>query len=207
MVEVINASKTLCGKQVLKDVNFKMEKGVIYGLEGVNGSGKTMLLRLLCGLILPTSGKVMVDPGTTFGVLIETPGFMFNQTAYANLKFLAELNHKIGDKEINNILKRVGLYEERNTKVKKYSLGMLQKLGIAQAVMESPDILLLDEPLNALDEKSVKDAERLLLEINEKGTAILIVSHTLDILREQCHKLYKMENGELKEQTQKQLKE
>lgn len=201
MIEISNVTKTIRGRDVLKNISFTLEKGVVYGLEGPNGSGKTMLLRLLCGLILPTSGKVTVEPGTSFGVLIESPGFLFNETAFTNLKYLAELNHKIGDTEIESILKRVGLYESRNTKVKKFSLGMVQKLGIAQAVMESPDVLLLDEPFNALDDESVGNVKELLNEMNEKGTSIVVVSHTIDVFRSSCQKFYKMNDGFLTEQS------
>lgn len=198
MVEIINAHKTINGKQILKNINLKLEPGKLYGLEGHNGSGKTMLLRLCCDLIKPTSGEVIIDKGTTFGVLIETPGFMFNETAYNNLKFLADINKKISKKEIEKVLDDVGLKDVKNIKTKKYSLGMLQKLAIAQAIMENPDILLLDEPFNALDEESCKKIKALLLQQKERGATIVIVSHELNIIRAECDYIYSMTDGILK---------
>lgn len=197
MVELIGAGKKIKGKQILNDINFTLEKGKLYGLEGANGSGKTMLLRMICGLIKPSEGRVQILKGTTFGVLIETPGFIFNESAYNNLKYLADINKVIGKAEIENILKRIGLYESRDVKTKKFSLGMLQKLGIAQAVMESPDVILLDEPFNALDEESIETVKQMILEQKERGASIVVASHTLDLLREQCDTVYKMTEGRL----------
>lgn len=199
MVEIINASKSIKGKQILNNINFKIEKGKMYGLEGHNGSGKTMLLRLCCDLIKPTSGEVKIDNGTTFGVIIENPGFMFNENAYNNLKYLADINKKIGKKEIMEVLDKVGLSDSVKVKTKKYSLGMLQKLGIAQAIMESPDILLLDEPFNALDEESSENIKKILVAMRDNGTAVVIVSHDLNYIRENCDKCFKMTDGVLKE--------
>lgn len=199
MVELINASKTIKGKPILNEINFKIEKGKMYGLEGHNGSGKTMLLRLCCDLIKPTSGTVRIDKGTTFGVIIENPGFLFNESAYSNLKYLADINKKIDKNEIINVIKQVGLEGSEKTKVKKFSLGMLQKLGIAQAIMETPDILLLDEPFNALDDKSIDNIKDILIKMRNNGTAVVIVSHTLDIIRNDCDELYNMTDGNLKQ--------
>lgn len=199
MVEIINAGKVIKGKTILKNINFKPEAGLMYGLEGHNGSGKTMLLRLCCDLIKPTSGKVIIDTGTSFGVLIETPGFMFNETAYTNLKYLADIKKKIGEAEINAVLDRIGLADSKKIKTKKYSLGMLQKLGIAQAIMENPDVLLLDEPFNALDEDGIKTVKELIIEQKERGAAVVIASHELDIIRDECDMLFKMTDGELQQ--------
>ncbi|MGI6745944.1 MAG: ABC transporter ATP-binding protein [Acutalibacteraceae bacterium] len=195
MVEIKNATKIIRGKTVLKDIDFAPQAGKIYGLEGHNGSGKTMLLRLCCNLIKPTSGEVVIDKGTTFGALIETPGFMFNETAYDNLKYLAEINKKIGKDKINEILNRVGLADRKNIKTKKYSLGMLQKLGIAQAVMEDPDVLLLDEPFNTLDGESCKTVKDLIIEQKARGAAVVIVSHKLDCIRDECDFIHQMTDG------------
>lgn len=197
MVEIIDATKIIKGKTILQNINLKLLPGKIYGLEGHNGSGKTMLLRLCCDLIKPTSGRVIIDKGTSFGVLIETPGFMFNETAYNNLKYLADIKGKIGKDEINDILERVGLSESKKIKTKKFSLGMLQKLGIAQAVMEEPDVLLLDEPFNALDADSCETVKRLITEQKERGASIVIVSHNLDYIREECDEVLTMTDGKL----------
>lgn len=195
MVETINASKTLKGKPILTNISFKPEKGKMYGLEGHNGSGKTMLLRLLCDLLKPTTGTVNIDKGTTFGVMIENPGFMFSETAYNNLKYLADINKKIGKKEIDEVLEKVGLSDSAKIKTKKFSLGMLQKLGIAQAIMENPDILLLDEPFNALDDESCKKVKEIFKEQRDRGAAVVIVSHELSYIREECDFVYKMRDG------------
>lgn len=197
MLKIINASKTIKRKKVLDNINFELERGKLYGLEGHNGSGKTMFLRLCCGLLLPTTGEVIIDKSTSFGVLIENPGFIFNETAYNNLKYLADINKKIGKSEINSILEKVGLFESKDLKVKKYSLGMLQKLGIAQAIMEKPDIILLDEPFNALDEDSCKNIKNLILQEKERGAAIILVSHNLDYIKDNCDYIYKMLDGKL----------
>lgn len=199
MVELLGAGKRIKGKQILSDINLTLEKGKLYGLEGANGSGKTMLLRMMCGLIKPSEGQVRISKNTTFGVLIETPGFIFNESAYSNLKYLADINKTIGKAEIENILKRIGLYESRDVKTKKFSLGMLQKLSIVQAVMENPDVILLDEPFNALDEESIEIVKEMIIEQKEKGASIVIASHTLDYLREQCDAVYKMTDGKLSE--------
>lgn len=200
MVEIIHASKIIKGKTILQDISLKLQPGKIYGLEGHNGSGKTMLLRLCCNLILPSSGEVHIDKGTTFGVLIETPGFMFHETAYNNLKYLADIHKKIGKKEIYDVLDKVGLSKSKNVKTKKFSLGMLQKLGIAQAIMENPNVLLLDEPFNALDESSCQCVKELILAQRDQGAAVVIVSHELNSIRSQCDSVYKMTNGVLSEE-------
>lgn len=197
MVEIINASKSIKGKPILNNINFKPEKGKIYGLEGHNGSGKTMLLRLCCDLLKPTTGTVNIDKGTTFGVMIENPGFMFSESAYNNLKYLADINKKIGEKEINAVLDSVGLSDSKKIKTKKFSLGMLQKLGISQAIMESPDIILLDEPFNALDDESCTKVKEIISEQRDRGAAVVIVSHELDYIREECDFVYKMRDGVL----------
>ena len=154
MITVNNLSKVIDKKEVLHDINISFDKSKIYGIVGENGCGKTMLLRVICGLITPTIGKIIKDEKITFGAIIETPGFMFDQSGLYNLKYLASLNNCIKTTTIISYLKEFGLYEVRNKAVKKYSLGMQQKLGIIQAIMESPDVIVLDEPFNALDDKS-----------------------------------------------------
>lgn len=197
MIEVRNASKIIKKKTVLQEIHLRIDGGKIYGIYGVNGCGKTMLLRLLCGLIQPTTGEVVCEEGTTFGVIIENPGFLFHETAFENLNYLAGIRKKIGKSEILEALDAVGLLDSKDIKVKKYSLGMLQKLSIAQAIMEKPKVLLLDEPFNALDEESVKRVKKLLRKAKEDGAAVILVSHDLSIIREECDCTIQMENGRI----------
>ena len=176
-LEVKNLSKTISKAQILKDITLSMERGRIYGLRGKNGSGKTMLMRSICGLILPTSGQVIIDGEIlgkdisfprSIGALIENPGFVSNYSGYKNLEILASIQNKVGEKEIKSVMEELGLDPEDKKKFRKYSLGMKQKLGIAAAVMENPDMIILDEPINALDEKTVSVVKNLsLIHISE----------------------------------------
>lgn len=197
MLQIKHVTKKIKGNIILDDINLTLEKGKIYGLTGTNGCGKTMLLRLICSLILPTSGEIIRDPGLTYGVIIETPGFLFHESAEENLNYLASINKKIGKAVVGEALKAVGLYEKRKTKVKKFSLGMVQKLGIAQAIMEKPQLLLLDEPFNALDKGSVQQVIKLLLELQRQGTSMVIAAHNIDFIEEHCDEILQMENGKL----------
>lgn len=178
MIELVNVNKIIKNVSILEDINLKIEEGKIYGLIGANGSGKTMLLRIICDLIKPSFGKVLMRKNTSFGVMIENPGFMYEYSGKFNLEYLASINNKISEERINECLKIVGLDASKDKKVKQYSLGMQQKLGIAQAIMEYPDVLLLDEPFNALDIESHKHILKLLYDINkEYGTTIIIATH------------------------------
>lgn len=178
MIELKEVNKVIGKKKILTNINLKLEKGKIYGLVGNNGSGKTMLLRLICDLIKPSSGQVIKDKNTTFGVIIENPGFIYEETALFNLKYLASINNKIKLDRIMEVLKFFGLDKDAKVKVRKYSLGMQQKLGLAQAIMEYPDVLLLDEPFNALDDESYIEAKNVLLEMkNNFNTTIVIATH------------------------------
>lgn len=195
MIKIENLSKIIDKKVILKDITMSFEKGKIYGIVGRNGCGKTMLLRAICGLITPTKGTIEKDPNLTFGALIESPGFMFEQSGFFNLQYLASLNKKIGTAEILSLMKEFGLYEARNKSVKKYSLGMQQKLGIIQAIMESPDVIALDEPFNALDDSSLEFVKQKLVDINEVGNAtIIIASHDKTIVEELCDEIIHMSN-------------
>lgn len=195
MIKIENLSKTIDKKVILKDITMSFEKGKIYGIVGRNGCGKTMLLRAICGLIAPTGGTIEKAPNLTFGALIESPGFMFEQSGLFNLQYLASLNKKIGTSEILSLLKEFGLYEARNKSVKKYSLGMQQKLGIIQAIMESPDVIVLDEPFNALDDNSLEFVKQKLVNIKEAGNAtIIIASHDITIIEELCDEIIHMSN-------------
>ncbi len=198
-----NISKQIRDVEILTEINKEFESGKIYGLCGYNGSGKTMLLRMMAGLIRPSSGRVIVDDKVLhkdidfpehMGVLIENPDFWKNYTGREALYALASINKKIGIKEIDQALKRVGLEPDDSRTIKKYSLGMKKRLGIAQAIMEFPQLLLLDEPTNALDKKGVETIANLILEEKDEDTIIVLASHSkadLDI----CDVIFEIENG------------
>lgn len=191
------------GKQaVLKDVNLNIEPGKIFGIVGNNGSGKTVLMKCICGFMRPDKGRILVndrqigrdcDFPESLGVIIETPGFLPNLTGYKNLKILAGLKAQIGRQQILDTLSRVGLDSAMKKPVSKYSLGMRQKLGIAQAIMEDPDILILDEPFNGLDKTSVAAMRELLKELRMSGKAILLASHNAQDIEELCNEVHDME--------------
>lgn len=203
-IVIENLSKKLKGTVVLNNISLTMESGVIYGLRGKNGCGKTMLMRAVSGLIVPTSGKVMIDDKElhkdmkippSIGVLIENPAFLPQYTGYKNLKMLASLSDGITDEEIKHALTRVGLDPCDKRTYKKYSLGMKQKLGIANALMGEPDIIVLDEPINALDEESVEVVKKELLQLAEQGHLIVIACHDREELEYLCDTIYEMKNG------------
>jgi hypothetical protein len=185
-----------------------MDKGKIYGIKGKNGSGKTMLLRAVCGLIKPTEGLVRVSgkqigKDVTFpdsvGVLIENPGFIPSLSGYDNLKMLADIKGLIGKEEIEAAMEKVGLEKACfKKKYKTYSLGMKQKLGIAAAIMESPELILLDEPTNALDEESVRKLLDILKEEKERGACIILASHDMEELTLLSDIIFIMEEGRVR---------
>lgn len=177
MIQLASISKKLKGKNILQNISLEFIEGKAYLLKGHNGSGKTMLLRMLCDLIKPSSGEIVRNQNYTYGVMIENPSFLENETALYNLKYLAAINKVIDENKILKSLKQVNLYDERNNKVKTFSLGMKQRLGLCQAIMEGPDILILDEPFNALDEKNYEMAINLLTQLKEKGKMIVVASH------------------------------
>ena len=188
MSEIIieNLSKTIKNNKILDNVNLTFESGHVYGLVGRNGSGKTMLLRAICGLIFPDSGKVIIDGKQlhkdisfpeSCGIIIENTDLLPNFSAFDNLKMLSEIKNTANDNMIKSAIKSVGLDPDSKKKVKTFSLGMKQRLSLAQALFEDPDILLLDEPTNALDEDGVNDVRRILLEQKKKNKLIIIASH------------------------------
>lgn len=188
MSEIIieNLSKAIKNNKILDNVNLTFESGHVYGLVGRNGSGKTMLLRAICGLIFPDSGKVIIDGKQlhkdisfpeSCGIIIENTDLLPNFSAFDNLKMLSEIKNTANDNMIKSAIKSVGLDPNSKKKVKTFSLGMKQRLSIAQALFEDPDILLLDEPTNALDEDGVNDVRRILLEQKKKNKLIIIASH------------------------------
>lgn len=206
MIEVKDVSLIIKEKEILKDINADFEKGMIHGLIGRNGSGKTMLMKTICGFVRPTRGTVTVDGliigkdrdfPDKIGVIIETPSFIPEYSGYQNLKNLADFKKKIGKQDIIEVIKQVGLDPFDKKSVKKYSLGMRQRLGIAQAIMEKPDILILDEPMNGLDQEGVDEIRKLLLNLKEEGKTILISSHSRDDIDILCDRRYMMSHGNL----------
>ena len=205
-IEVQNVVKRFRDQVVLKNVSISFEKGQIHGIVGRNGSGKTVLFKCICGLMHPEEGVILVngkrvgrdvDMPEDIGAIIEAPGFLPNYSGYKNLRFLANIRRKIGKEEILNVLKTVGLDPESRKHVGKYSLGMRQRLGIAQAIMEDPDILLLDEPMNGLDNAGVQDIRALLLELKAQGKTILLASHNHEDIAALCDTVHEMDGGVL----------
>ena len=189
---------------VLKDVSRSFERGRIHGIVGNNGSGKTVLMKCICGFLIPTEGEVIVNgkrvgkdvdfpPG--LGLIIETPGFLPNMTGVKNLEILASLNKKIGLEQIAAAIRRVGLDPLMKKPVGKYSLGMRQRLGIAQAIMENPSLLILDEPLNGLDKHGVREMRQLIKGLKEQGKTILLASHNQGDIDELCDTVCEMDAG------------
>lgn len=186
------------------NLNFSCKQGEIIGITGANGSGKSVLFKLIAGLYSPSYGEVLINGENivperkipaNLGALIEEPGFINYYSGFKNLQYLASIRGVVGNQEINDTLKIVGLYEQKDQKVKTYSLGMRKKLGIAQAIMENPSILLLDEPMNALDKSSVENMRTLFRKLSsEKGTTILIASHSEEDIRILCDKVYAIED-------------
>lgn len=205
-IEVQNVVKRFRDQVVLKNVSISFEKGKIHGIVGRNGSGKTVLFKCICGLMHPEEGVILVngkrvgrdvDMPEDIGAIIEAPGFLPNYSGYKNLRFLANIRRKIGKEEILNVLKTVGLDPESRKHVGKYSLGMRQHLGIAQAIMEDPEILILDEPMNGLDNAGVQDIRALLLELKAQGKTILLASHNHEDIAALCDTVHEMDGGVL----------
>lgn len=177
MLKADKITKVLKGNEVLSNISYTFENGKIYLLTGHNGCGKTMLLRALCGLITPDLGEIICDKKCNFGVVIETPKFMENETGYFNLCYLASIRNTINKETIKENIRLFDLDNVKNKKVKTYSLGMKQRLGLCQAVMEDPDIILLDEPFNAIDEKNLNRIYEILNGFRDKNKIIIIASH------------------------------
>lgn len=203
-IKVEGAIKIYGEQTVLNNVSLEMNSGVIYGFVGQNGSGKTVLFKCICGFTNLTKGKITVlgkvigkdiDMAENVGVIIENPGFLANYNAFKNLKFLAALKGKITDDQIRDTIRLVGLDPDSKKKVGKFSLGMRQRLGIAQAIMENPEILILDEPFNGMDKDGTKEIRELLLKMKEEGKTILLASHSADDIEILCDEVYEMEMG------------
>lgn len=204
MIIIENATKKFGTQTVLNNVSLTLEDGKIYGFVGQNGCGKTVLFKSICGFIyfdrgtITVDGKVIgkdIDIIKDAGIIIESPGFLPNYSAFKNLKFLTMIKDNIGDEQIKSTLISVGLDPESKKVVGKFSLGMRQRLGIAQAIMENPHILILDEPMNGLDKRGVEDIRKILMDLKKKGKLILLASHNpldIDIL---CDCVYELDAG------------
>ena len=203
-VEVQGLYKQFGQQTVLQDVSFQLESGKIHGLVGDNGSGKSVLLKCLCGILPWERGVIRIQgkemhPGKgtppLLGLVIEHPGFIGSMSGWRNLKYLAGIRGIAGDAQIKASLEQVGLLHEAKKPVKKYSLGIRQKLAIAQALMEAPDIYLMDEPFNGLDKTSTAAIQKLFLELRAQGKTFLLVSHHPSDISSLCDDVYAMENG------------
>ncbi|MBS2771944.1 ABC transporter ATP-binding protein [Anoxybacillus rupiensis] len=206
MLQTHNVSKKIKNAYVLKNISYTFKPGYIYGLFGKNGSGKTMLLRTLAGLVVPTEGEVIVNNQVlhkdisfppSIGIIIENMQLLPQYDAYTNLFILSKIKKVASTHDIEEAIKRVGLDPFSKLKVKKYSLGMKQRLNIAQAIFEKPDILLLDEPTNAIDDSGVELIHNLLLEEKKRGTIIIIASHIKGDIEPLCDFTLKMNEGNL----------
>ena len=205
-IEVKNVYKSFKNIEVLHDVSLQADRGSICGIIGRNGSGKTVLFKCICGFLQTDRGEIQIEGKSVgrdkstlsnLGIIIESPGFLRHYSGYKNLEFLMGLNGKADREKINAVLDLVGLAEQKNKKVGKYSMGMRQRLGIAQAIMEEQNILILDEPMNGLDNQGVEDIRKLLLKLKEKGTAILLASHNQEDIRQLCDFVYEMDSGRI----------
>lgn len=206
VVRLEDYCKSFKSAEVLKNINLTLESGKVIGLKGKNGSGKTMLMRAISGLILPTSGKVYINDNElgrqisfppSIGILIENPSFISNYTGFKNLKILASIQNRISDDEIRDAIRKVGLDPDDKRTFKKYSLGMKQRLGIAAAIMERPDIVILDEPINALDEAGAGLIKGLLDELKANGSLIIIACHDTEELNYLSDEIYEIYDGEI----------
>ena len=204
-IKITDVNKTIKKAPILRDINLEFTGGKVYGLRGKNGSGKTMLMRAICGLITPDSGIIDINGKIlgkdisfpeSIGVLIENPAFIDSYTGYDNLKMLASINK--GEVDISRALETVGLNLQDKRKYRKYSLGMRQRLGIAQVLMEDPDFILLDEPMNGLDNEGVVQMRELFIKLKQQGKTFLVVSHNRDDIEALCDEVYEMDAGMLK---------
>ena len=205
-IEVKDYTKIIKGITILDNINITFESGKCYGLKGKNGSGKTMLMRAVSGLITATKGAVIIDGETlgkeisfprSIGVLIENPACIANYTGYKNLELLACIQNRIGKEEIQKTMEDVGLEPDDKRKYRKYSLGMKQKLGIASAFMEKPDIIILDEPINAIDEAGVIKVKKMIQEAKNRGAVIITACHDAEELQELSDEIIQIAEGRI----------
>ncbi|MDQ0157381.1 ABC transporter ATP-binding protein [Robertmurraya andreesenii] len=208
LIEFKNVSKSFKSNPIFIDVSIQFEKGKIYGITGNNGSGKSVLFKMICGFIPPDKGQIVIHPDylepknkfpKNFGIIIDRPGYNASKTGFDNLKSLAIIQNLISDEEIKEAMKIVGLEPENTQKVKHYSLGMKQKLSIAQAIMEKQEVLILDEPFNALDRESVDNIRKLLLSYKMNRKTVLLTSHNQEDIELLCDHVLRIENHKLTE--------
>ena len=207
-IELDKVSKRFGEDQVLKELSLSLEAGRVYGIVGNNGSGKTVLMKCICGFRPPTTGTIRVggkvigkdvDFPEELGVIIETPGFLTNLSGRKNLEILADLRGRLTSEDILRVLELVGLDPQMKKPVGKYSLGMRQRLGIAQAIMEDPRLLILDEPFNGLDKHGVEEIRSLLLKQKAAGKTVLLASHNGEDIRILCDRVFEMDGGIMRE--------
>ncbi len=208
IIEVVNVSKKFGSHEILKDVNLTCEPGKIYGFVGYNGSGKTVLFKCICGLLRVDTGKILVRGKAIgeeliqdTGIIIEHPAFLMNLSGRKNLELLYMLDHNKDRNKIRQVMEQVGLDADSRKKVRQYSLGMRQRLAIAQAIMENPGILILDEPMNGLDKRGIQEVREILLNLKQEGKVILLASHNREDIEILCDKVYEMDNGKLQERS------
>lgn len=208
-VRLEQVSKKFGEEWALKEVSVQLERGKIYGIVGNNGSGKTVFMKCICGLLPVTSGRIWVggkeigkeiDFPESLGVIIETPGFLAGLTGRKNLEILADLRKRTDHTGIEETMRKVGLSPDMKKQVSKYSLGMRQRLGIAQAIMENPEFLVLDEPFNGLDHRGVEEIRKLLKDLKEEGKTMILASHNAEDINILCDEVYEMDAGNLKKQ-------
>lgn len=205
-IKISHVSKTIKNNPVIKDISMELQSGAVYGFKGINGSGKTMLMRLISGLIRPSQGEISMNGKilgkdisfpNSIGVFLENPAFLDAYSGFDNLKLLASIKSVASDEDIRNTLLRVGLDPDSNKKYKKYSLGMKQRLGIAAAIMEKPEIVILDEPTNSLDEDGVDLVKHIVRNEKERGALVVVSCHDEGILKGMSDEVFLLEQGRL----------
>ncbi len=205
-IKISHVSKIIKNNPVIKDISMELQSGAVYGFKGINGSGKTMLMRLISGLIRPSQGEISMNGKilgkdisfpNSIGVFLENPAFLDAYSGFNNLKLLASIKSVASDEDIRNTLLRVGLDPDSNKKYKKYSLGMKQRLGIAAAIMEKPEIVILDEPTNSLDEDGVNLVKHIVRNEKERGALVVVSCHDEGILKGMSDEVFLLEQGRL----------
>lgn len=205
MIEINNLYKYISGNLILDDINLNLKNACVYGFVGRNGSGKTMLFRAICGLITIDQGEIIIDDKKitdnditqNIGLLLENPSFLNGLSGFNNLKMIASIRNTVDDKRIDEVIEIVGLSQARNKKFEQYSLGMKQRLAIANVIMEDPDILIFDEPTNAIDEEGIVVLKKIIKKEREKEKLILLASHEKEIIEELCDDIYYMKEGKI----------